>query len=180
MTNIDVPQAGSYRVDPMQSTVTFRTRHLFGLAAVAGTTQITAGEIAVDPGAATASVAVTINAASFNTGNERRDTDTRGVKFLDVQRFPELSFRAGDLTRTGSGWDLAGQLTVRGESRPVTLAITSLRKVSTGFRANATTRIDRYAFGLTAAKGMAARFVDVDLNVLAEPTQVRPGIPAGR
>ena len=51
----------------------------------------------------------------------------------------------------------------------MTLAIESVEATGAGFRARASARIDRYAFGLTAAKGMAARFLDIDLTATAEP-----------
>jgi len=60
-------------------------------------------------------------------------------------------------------------LEVRGVSQPVTLVIESVETAGAGFRARATTRIDRYAFGLTAAKGMAARQLNIDLTATAEP-----------
>jgi polyisoprenoid-binding protein YceI len=66
--------------------------------------------------------------------------------------------------------DLDGELTVRGVSQPVTLAIDSVETTGQGFRARATTPIDRYAFGLTVARGLAARYVEVELIVAAEPT----------
>jgi hypothetical protein len=45
----------------------------------------------------------------------------------------------------------------------------SIEAAESGLRARATTRIDRYAFGLTAAKGMAARYLDIDLTAAVEP-----------
>jgi two-component system sensor histidine kinase DesK len=63
----------------------------------------------------------------------------------------------------------AGELTIRQISSPVTLAIDSVEPAGAGFRARATTRVDRYALGVTAAKGMAARHLDIDLAVTAEP-----------
>jgi hypothetical protein len=51
----------------------------------------------------------------------------------------------------------------------VTLAIESVETAGQGFVTRATTRIDRYAFGVTAAKGMAARYLDVVLTAAADP-----------
>lgn len=167
---IEAPAAGPYRLDPARSSVAFRTRHLFGLGRVAGTLQLVAGELVVDPMPPHASVSVTLDAASFDTGNDRRDRDVREVKFLDTVRHPRITFHADELRQEGGGWTLAGQLTVRGVSRPVTLAIGSVERSGRGFRAHASARVDRYAFGITAAKGMAARFLDVEVTVVAEPT----------
>jgi polyisoprenoid-binding protein YceI len=60
-------------------------------------------------------------------------------------------------------------LEVRGVSQPVTLVIEPVETAGAGFRARASTRIDRYAFGLTAATGMAARHLNIDLSATAEP-----------
>jgi hypothetical protein len=50
----------------------------------------------------------------------------------------------------GEHWTLAGELTVRQVNSPVTLTVESVEPAGAGFRARATTRIDRYAFGLTS------------------------------
>jgi hypothetical protein len=61
----------------------------------------------------------------------------------------------------------AGRRAVRRVSSPVMLAIDSVEPAGAGFRARATARIDRYALGVTPAKGMAARHLDIDLAVAA-------------
>jgi polyisoprenoid-binding protein YceI len=163
-----VPPAGRYRLDPVRSSVTFRTRHLFGLGAVSGTMAVTGGEITVDPAAPHASVTATTSAASFSTGNRARDRDIRSARFLDAERYPDITFTAGTLSRAQGRWTLAGELTIRETSNQVTLAIESVEVDGAGFRARAATRIDRYAFGLTVAKGMAARHLDIALTAAVE------------
>jgi polyisoprenoid-binding protein YceI len=64
---------------------------------------------------------------------------------------------------------LAGELTVRQAASPVTLAIEPAEPAGGGFRAHATARIDRYAYGVTAATGMAARHLDIAVTAVAEP-----------
>ena len=90
----DVPTAGRYRLDPAPSSVTFRTRHLFGLARVNGTMPIIGGDIVIDPAVPEADVTVILNAAAFNTGHTKRDGDVNKPKFLYVERYPEMTFRA--------------------------------------------------------------------------------------
>ena len=170
-----VPKAGRYRLDPTRSSVTFRTRHVFGLAAVTGGMAVTGGDIDVDPATPHASVRVTISAASFDTGNSRRDRDVRSTRFLNTEQYPNISFRADSLTRADDRWSVTGELTVREVTQAVTLAVESVAPAIDGFRARATTRIDRYAFGLTAAKGIAARYLDIDVTVAATPIVTRPG-----
>jgi polyisoprenoid-binding protein YceI len=164
-----VPAAGRYHLDPVHSSVSFRTRHLLGLGRVSGTMRVTGGQITVDPAASRATVTATINAASFDTGSRRRDRDVHSAKYLHAGKYPDITFRAGTLSRDGAHWTLAGELIVRGVSSPVTLAIESVEPADPGFRARATARIDRYAFGLTAAKGLAARHLDITLTARAKP-----------
>jgi polyisoprenoid-binding protein YceI len=163
------PAAGRYRLDPARSTVTFRTRHLLGLGAVSGTMAVTGGEITVDPAVPHATVTALLSAATFDTGSRARDRDVRAAKFLDTGTYPHITFRAAALTRSAGRWMLAGELTVRDVTSPVTLAIASVEPAGAGFRARATARIDRYAFGVTAAKGMAARYLDITLTAVAAP-----------
>jgi polyisoprenoid-binding protein YceI len=166
-----VPAAGRYRLAPARSSVTFRTRHLFGLGVVSGTMEVVAGEITVDPAAGQATVTAVVSAASFHTGSRLRDRDVHSAKFLDTGQYPHITFRAGTLRRDSDGWTLAGELTVREVSKPVTLTIESAEETGPGFRAHATARIDRYVFGVTAAKGMAARYLDINLTAAAEPLE---------
>jgi polyisoprenoid-binding protein YceI len=166
-----VPATGRYRLDPARSSVTFRTRHLFGLGAVSGTMAVTSGEITIDPAVPQATVTAIVSAASFHTGSRLRDRDVRSAKFLDTGRYPHITFRAGILSHDQGRWALSGELTVRQVRRPVTLAIESVAPAGAGFRARAAACIDRYAFDVTAAKGMAARYLDIDLAVTAEPCQ---------
>jgi polyisoprenoid-binding protein YceI len=164
-----VPSAGRYRLDPGRSAVTFRTRHLFGLGMVSGTLAVVSGEITLDPAAPRATVTATISAASFSSGNCARDRDVRSPRFLHVEQSPDITFRAGTLSQDQGRWMLAGELTVRQATSPVTLAIESVEPARAGFRARATARIDRHAYGVTAAKGMAARHLDIAVTGVAEP-----------
>jgi polyisoprenoid-binding protein YceI len=163
-----LPATGRYRLDPARSSVHFRTRHLFGLAAVSGTMAVAGGEIAVDP-RPHASVTATIDAASIETGSPRRDRDVRLARFLHTDHYPKITFRGDSLNHDQGRWSLVGELTVRNVTQPATLAIESTELVGHGFHARATIRLDRYAFGVTAAKGMASRYLDIDLTVAAVP-----------
>lgn len=164
-----VPAAGRYRLDPASSSVTFRTRHLFSLGSVSGTMAVRSGEVTIGPAAGQATVTAAVGAGSFHTGSRARDRDVRSPKFLDAGQYPHITFRAGTLTQAGGRWMLAGELTVRQVTSPVTLVIDSVEPAGAGFRARATTRVDRYALGVTAAKAMAARHLDINLAVTAEP-----------
>jgi polyisoprenoid-binding protein YceI len=155
--------AGQRRLDADHTTITFHTRHLFGLAAVGGTMRVHQGLVSIsDEGHATG--AITIDADSFDSGNTRRDTDVAGPRFLDAEQYPLITFRPTRLVPTDHGWRLDGDLTVRAKSQKVSLSITSIESVGDGLRVRCTARIDRYAFGLTAARGMAARHLDLSID----------------
>lgn len=169
MTAVDVklPPAGSYRIDPIESSIRFATRHIFGLGRVAGSFAFASGQITIagPPSAPTASAV--IDAASFKTDNARRDKDVKSPRFLHVDAHPQITFDSGELARNGDVWLLRGRLTVRGTTTPVEVTVRSLSADQRGLTGMATTRIDRYASGLTKMKGMAARYLNLEISVRA-------------
>jgi polyisoprenoid-binding protein YceI len=165
---IDIPAAGRYTLDPVRSSLALRTR-LFGLHSLTAIMYIAGGQIDVDPAVPQATVTAAISAASFSTDNPRRDDDIRSPRFLHAGKYPEISYRAGTLGQEDGRWTLAGELTVREVTRPVTLEIDSVQVTGQGFRAHATTRIDRAVFGLTTAQWMGGRIFDIELTAAADP-----------
>ena len=91
------PRPGRYEIDTSCSAVTFRTRHLFGLAPVRGSFTIRAGTIDVAEPLADSSAHVHIDPASFRTGNGQRDSAVRSERLLDADRYPVITFRSEDL-----------------------------------------------------------------------------------
>jgi polyisoprenoid-binding protein YceI len=166
---VQVPRAGQYAIDSRGSTLTFRSRHLFGLAPVHGTMAIRDGLVDIADPVTGSSVQVEIDTTSFSTGNSRRDADVRSPRFLDAERYPSMTFTSQRLDRSDGHWTLVGTLMVRDVARPVSLAIeqsTISPEWPTSFVVWASMRIDRTDFGLTAAKGLAGRHLDVSLRIL--------------
>jgi polyisoprenoid-binding protein YceI len=156
-----IPALGRYQIDPAGSSVTFRTRHLFGLAPVRGTFAVTAGTVDVTEPLTASRIYAEFDAASFRTGNPLRDAQVRSARFLAADEHPVLAFSSGGL----DGQVLAGTLTVREATRPVSV-LAEVTGVSPGsFTARATVRIDRYDFGVTASRGLAGRYLDVTVEV---------------
>ncbi|GAA1368592.1 YceI family protein [Streptomyces beijiangensis] len=155
------PPLGRYRIDTGASAVVFRTRHLFGLAPVRGTFAVRSGTVDIAEPLGASAVRVEIDAASFTTGSGARDGAVRSARFLDTARHPVLTYATDGITEAA----LTGTLTVCGVSRPVTLAIEEYAMTPEGFTARATTRIDRTEFGVTASRGMAGRYLEVELTV---------------
>jgi len=86
---VQIPAAGIYQLDPAASTVTFATRHMFGLAPVKGTFRLVSGQITIADPVTSSTVSAVIDAASFATGNPQRDraiTPLQGESVLAAQR----------------------------------------------------------------------------------------------
>jgi polyisoprenoid-binding protein YceI len=155
------PQLGRYEIDAGHSAVTFRTRHLFGLAPVRGRFAIRNGTVDVAEPLAASAVHAEIDAASFHTRNPQRDASVRSAGLLDVARHPVITFTSERV----NGQELTGALTVRGVTRPVTLSIEPPAVLPRSFTVRATTRIDRTEFGVTGYRGLAGRYLDLSLEV---------------
>jgi polyisoprenoid-binding protein YceI len=101
-----------------------------------------------------------IDAASFCTDNPRRDRTVRGRRYLEVDAHPTFTF-VGDRVVDDV---VSGTLTVRGVTQPVRLRVTRLAPDRNSFVVEAVTRIDRLAFGITASRGLAARYLQVTVR----------------
>jgi polyisoprenoid-binding protein YceI len=154
------PRIGQYEIDPGHSVVRFRTRHLFGLAPVRGTFAIRSGTVGVAEPLARSDVSAEIDAASFRTRSRQRDSAVRSSRFLDAASYPLMSFSTVRI----QGSVIAGMLTVRGVTKPVSLTVEEITVSPEWFTARATARIDRTAFGVTASRGLAGRYLDLTIE----------------
>ncbi|MGH3759298.1 YceI family protein [Actinophytocola sp.] len=162
---ITIPAAGEYRIDPDRSTISFATRHLFGLAPVRGTFRLRSGHIRVAGRLADSTARATIAADSFHTATPARDRTIRSARFLDTGNHPDIVFASTGLGQAGDGWVLHGTLTVRGHTRPVRVRVVSLHPSDSGLRLCASARIDRHEFGITAGRGMTGRRLTLTLEI---------------
>lgn len=90
LASIDVPQPGSYRVDPQRSSVSYSGRHMFGLGVVHATFAIASGELRVADPSTASTVTVTVDAGSFHSTNAKRDQQVRSAALLDVAAYPTI------------------------------------------------------------------------------------------
>jgi polyisoprenoid-binding protein YceI len=154
------PQLGRYEIDVAASRVSFQTRHMLGLGAVRGTFAIRTGAVDVTAPVSDSSVYVEIDAWSFSSGNRQRDAAVRSARLLNFELHPIIKFVCGGV----KGPILDSTLTVRGVSRPVALTVESCVVSFDVFTARASTRIDRAAFGVTAFRGVAARYLQMTVE----------------
>jgi polyisoprenoid-binding protein YceI len=114
--------AGTWEIDPVHSEVSFVVRHMV-VSKVRGRFDRFSGTIVTDEDLARSSVTVTIDASSINTNEPNRDNHVRSADFLDVENFPNITFRSTAVRIEGSGFFVDGELTIRGATRPVTLDV---------------------------------------------------------
>lgn len=170
MTARQAPPAGRYTLDPATTSVTFVTKHMFGLARVRGTLAVTSGVVTIAEPAEGSSVEAEVSAASFSTRNVIRDPQVRSRMFLHVRRHPAISFRSTAVRRSGDAWTVTGVLTVKGRPAPLNLTITEVTAEGSTLSFRASGTVDRYAHGVTTMRGMAARHLSAD--VTAQATRV--------
>jgi polyisoprenoid-binding protein YceI len=164
---VQTPAAGTYRLDPQASSIDFATKHMFGLGKVTGTFRLISGEITIADPVTSSTASAVIDASSFQTGNGARDKDVKSANFLHAGEHPQITFTSTDLARDGDRWLLRGKITVRGTSTPAELVVTEARTGADDIFVKATTRIDRYAHGLTKKKGLADRYLDLTITARA-------------
>jgi polyisoprenoid-binding protein YceI len=145
----------TWTLDAAHSAVTFTAKHMM-VTTVRGNLAIRTLEIEFQPEDPDASwVRVEMDAASIDTGQAMRDAHLRSPDFLDAEGHSSITFRSTRIVpRGGNEFDLEGELTIRGVSRPVILR-SEFAGIAPNFdgqrRAafSASTKIDREDFGLT-------------------------------
>lgn len=144
---------GTWNLDASHSEVGFAVRHA-GISKVRGKFNEVSGVATVGETLADSSVAATIMAASFDSGDANRDGHVKGADFFDVEQFPELTFTSTELSAAGETYELTGDLTIRGITSPVTfetefngVAVDPFGATRAGFSGQTT--ISRKEFGLT-------------------------------
>jgi len=151
---LTIPAPGTFAIDASHSSVEFVARHLM-VSKVRGRFDSFAGTITVADDPLASSVEVSIDAASANTGESGRDQHLTSPDFFAVEEHPTIGFRSTAVRHVGGGdFEIDGELTIRGISRPVTLPA-SLEGVAGdpwgGQRVafESTIEVDREEWGLT-------------------------------
>ncbi len=148
-------QRVSYAIDPAHSQVDFGIKHM-GISTVHGRFAITGGTVDLnDKNIADSSVIATIDVTSVDTGNAQRDGHLKTPDFFDTAKFPTATFKSTRVAQAGEGYDVTGDLTLHGVTKPVTLHMDPPSKEQIGMDKkphrgfSASTTIHREDFGLT-------------------------------
>jgi polyisoprenoid-binding protein YceI len=145
---------GDYTIDPTHTRLGFSARHAM-VTTVRGQFQAFSGTAHVDAAnPANSWVKVSIETASIDTGVADRDGHLKSPDFFDAEANPEITFVSTDVSRDGDDWTIAGDLTIKGVSKPVSIEFEStgsardpFGNLRVGFEG--ATSINRKDWGLT-------------------------------
>ena len=149
-------QTATYTIDPNHSEVDFSIRHM-AISTVHGRFSIKSGSILLNPSDLTkSSVTALIETASVDTSTPNRDKDLKSANFFEVDKYPTATFKSTSVKTAGDGFDVVGDLTLHGVTKPVTLHMDQPSKEQIGMDGksyhrgfSATTTLHRQDFNLT-------------------------------
>jgi polyisoprenoid-binding protein YceI len=170
-------QAGTWQIDPNHSSAQFSVRHL-GVSTVRGAFMKVSGTATYDPSdPSKGSLDATIDAGSVDTRVQMRDNDLRSPNFLDVQKYPTITFHSKQTKAAGAGkLQITGDLTIHGVTKEVVLDVdgpTAAIKDPWGNQrmgASAVTRINRKDFSVNGAPGV----VGDDITITIDTELIQP------
>ena len=168
---------GTWKFDPMHTQVEFSAKHL-GMMTVRGhfAEVMATGQLYPDQ-PERSSVDVSINAASIRTHNEQRDNDLRASTFLEVQKYPTITFKSTKIEqKSADRGTITGDLTIKGVTKPVTLNVVKYGEFNDprmGHRIGyaAETRINRKDFGMEFDAMLDGKFIvshEIQINIEGE------------
>lgn len=170
----------TWALDPAHTSIEFSAKHMM-ITTVRGRIAEVEGTIIIDDAnPLNSSVEAVINAASLDTRSEQRDQHLRSADFLNVEKFPKITFKSKRISGTKEEFKLTGDLTISGQTKEVTLDVTFEGEGKDpwgGQRAGfaATGKIDRRDFGLTWNQALETGGVlvanDIKLNIEVQATK---------
>ncbi len=122
MSNPNDLATGTWAVDATHSSISFTVKHLM-ISKVRGSFTNFSGTVVVPDDRLAATVNVTIDPTSVSTGDANRDGHLKTGDFFDAEQFPEWNFKSTAIKASGSDYVLVGDLTLRGVTKPVELAV---------------------------------------------------------
>ena len=145
--------AGKWTIDPVHSYVGFTVRHMM-VSKVRGHFTEFSGELITADDPLGSSVTATIDLRSIDTSNGQRDDHIRSADFFEVETHPHMTYRSTGLSTDGDDFILDGELTLKGVTRPVPLALEitgfgpdAMGGIRAGFSASG--EINRSDFGVS-------------------------------
>jgi polyisoprenoid-binding protein YceI len=123
LTTTELPlAAGSWSLDQLHSGVSFVVRHL-GLSNVRGRFDKFDATLDIGPSLDAVAITAEIDLSSVDTNNADRDAHLRSTDFFGTDEHPVMTFRSTSIIGAGENYELAGDLTISGITKPVTLDV---------------------------------------------------------
>jgi polyisoprenoid-binding protein YceI len=146
----------TWKIDPAHTVAEFKVKHMM-IANVKGTIKGITGDLTEHTtDASLSSIEAALDVSTLNTGEPQRDGHLKSPDFLELEKYPIITFKSTQVERKGEDeYAVTGDLTIHGVTRPVTLSVegpTPPQKDPWGnvrIGLEATTKIDRKDFGLT-------------------------------
>jgi polyisoprenoid-binding protein YceI len=146
----------TYQIDAAHSSVQFKVRHLM-VSNVRGRFTGVKGTVVYDPAVPEqTAVEATIDVNTLSTHDEKRDAHLKTADFFDAAQYPIITFKSTSVEGSGSGsYTVTGDLTMRGETKEVTLVVEDVSEQSkdpwgnSRIGASAKSKLKRSDFGLT-------------------------------
>ncbi|MBX3238570.1 MAG: YceI family protein [Chitinophagaceae bacterium] len=167
-------------LDPSHSEVEFKVRHLMITNVTGSFGKFTSEAETEGDDFTTAKVTFTGEVNSISTGNEQRDGHLKSADFFESEKYPEFVFKSTSFTEKGDDYELAGELTLRGVTRPVKFAVEAggiakdpYGQVKAGFSVSG--KINRKDFGLnwSAVTETGGVVVSDEVRIIAEVQYVK-------
>jgi polyisoprenoid-binding protein YceI len=165
--SVNTLHAANYTVDPGHTYVSFAINHL-GFSTMRGKFDKQSGSLSYDPAAKSASVTIEIDAASIDTGHDKRDEHLRSPDFINAVEHPTITFKS-----TKAGWSgdklssVTGNLTIMGVSKQVTLKVDSINCGEHPCGFDATGSIKRSDFGVNYGLPAIGEVLDLQIELEA-------------
>ena len=177
MSAVAVAQSGTWQIDPNHSSAQFSVRHL-GVSTVRGAFTKVSGSATFDPAdPSRTTLNASIDANSVDTRVAMRDNDLRSPNFLEVQKYPTITFQSKQVKVASAGkLEITGDLTIHGVTKEVALDVdgpSAPIKDPWGNQrigASASTKINRKDFGVNGAPGA----VGDDISITIDTELIQP------
>ncbi len=153
-TATTTPATTTWNIDPAHSSAEFKVKHMM-ISNVKGSFSGLSGvltEHAVD--STLSSVEASVPVATVSTGDAQRDGHLKSADFFDAEKYPTLNFKSTKVELKAGAYEVTGDLTIHGVTKPVTFAVDGPSAPgkdpwgNTRIGLSATTKINRKDFGL--------------------------------
>jgi polyisoprenoid-binding protein YceI len=115
--------AESYAADPVHSSLVYRVKHM-NAAYFWGRFNNITGSFSIDEAnPAQCQFEFQVKADSVDTGNPKRDQHLKSPDFFNVVQFPTIGFKSQSVAKSGDGYEVVGDLTLHGVTKPVTVKV---------------------------------------------------------